>query len=197
MRLVPCLLAICSLWSLPAHADEAPRPTPANLHLIDDGSGDNYRNEWGGTWTPANRTVGLGLQLGFPSAITAEFVVGGRNSVVAGLGAFGYRFLNPALSFYFDYLWHPGVLGRADSLALSWYFGLGGWLTLYRDGYGDSGYAYGGDSNLAAAVRIPVGLDLSLGELPLMFYAELVPAVLVFPGIDVGLGASIGARIFF
>ncbi len=44
---------------------------------------------------------------------------------------------------------------------------------------------------------MPLGLDLSLGPIPLMFYAELVPAVLVFPNIDIGLGASIGVRLFF
>ena len=30
-----------------------------------------------------------------------------------------------------------------------------------------------------------------------MLYAELVPTLLLFPNIDVGLGASIGGRIYF
>jgi hypothetical protein len=186
-----------TLWALPARAEEFQATVP-NLRLLDDGSGDGAPGGWTNIWTPEGRTIGLGLQVGFPSAITLEAVLSERNSVVVGLGAFGYRFFSPALSIYADYLWHPGILAHpGGSLVLSWYVGVGGWLTFYENGYAYSGYAYGGDSNVAVALRVPLGLDLSLGPVPLMFYVELVPALLVFPNIDVGLGASLGARFFF
>ena len=196
MRLSSCLLAAGTLFASTVHAEEASKSyPPANLHLIDDGSGDNDGARE--SWTPEGKSVGLGVQLGFPTAVTLELVVSSYTSVVLGLGAFGYRFFTPAVSFYGDHLWHRGGLGDAGIIELSRYAGLGAWATLYRDGYVYGGNNYGGDSNLALAVRVPVGLDLALGRVPLMFYAELVPAVLVYPAVDVGLGASVGARVFF
>jgi hypothetical protein len=196
MRLSTCLLAAGTLLASTVHAEEASKSyPPARLHLIDDGSGDSYGARE--SWTPDGRNVGLGVQLGFPTALTLEFATSSYTSVVLGLGAFGYRFFTPAISIYGDHLWHLGGLGSARSINLSWYVGVGAWVTVYRDGYQYTGYGYGGDSNLALAARVPIGLDLALGEVPLMFYAELVPALLVYPAIDVGLGASIGARIFF
>ena len=186
-----------ALWAIPAHAEEAPSAAP-QLHLLDDGSGDGTPQVWTDRWTPEGRTVGIGVQLGFPSAITVEGVLSEHTSLVAGIGAFGYRFFNPALSFYLDHLWHPGILAHPGrDLVLSWYFGLGGWVSLYQSGNRFDGYSYGGDSNVGLAVPVPLGLDLALGAVPLTFYAELVPALLVWPNVDVGLGASLGVRLFF
>jgi hypothetical protein len=198
MRLLPCLLVAATLCALPARADPTSAERPLTLLPDDSGSGDNGPYHWNDAWTPDGRRFGLGIQLGFPSALTFEGVVSSNTSLVVGLGAFGYRFFTPALSFYVDYLWHPGILAHPNrDWLLSWYVGVGGWATVYEDGYRYSGYEYGGDTNLALALRVPLGLDLSLGRIPLMFYVEVVPALLVFPNIDIGVGASIGVRLFF
>src|SRR6202020_786127 len=106
MRLSHCLIALSTLIAVPAFADgNSPTAGPG-----EEGSGDGLPGSWNDRWTPEGRTFGLGLQLGFPSAVTLEGVVSDHTSVVAGIGAFGYRFFTPALSFYVDYLWHPGIL---------------------------------------------------------------------------------------
>jgi hypothetical protein len=209
MRAVPLLVVFLLVAPTSVRAEaspdtqaqvDVPRAAPAHLRLLDeglldDGSGDDY--DRGGSYTPRGHTLGVGLQLGFPSAITLELVLGGKNSIIIGVGAFGYRFFGQALSLHVDYLWHPAVLLRQNNVAVSWYIGVGGWLMVYSD-RGRYGYVnYGFDSNLALALRVPIGIDVALSELPVMFYVELVPAVLIFPGIDVGLGASVGARVFF
>ena len=190
------LVVAAALGATPAYAEGTTTAPP--LHLLDEGSGDGTPEVWTNRWTPEGRTVGIGVQLGFPSAITVEGVLSESTSLVAGLGAFGYRFFNPALSFYLDHLWHPGILAHPDgSLVLSWYIGLGGWASVYENGNRFDGYSYGGTSNLGLALRVPLGLDLALGRVPLTLYAELVPALLVWPNVDLGLGASLGLRLFF
>ena len=135
MRFLRTLILAGAMASLPALADPDPDslPTPPNLHLLDEGSGDGFYRDTG--WTPDGKTFGLGLQVGFPTALTLEVVTSSGTSLVAGLGIFGYRFFTPAPSFYLDYLWHPGTLGRTTSLALSWHVGVGGWVMIYDNSY--------------------------------------------------------------
>ncbi len=194
MWLPHCLVILATLTASPAFADAALLAAQPGT----EGSGDGVPGNWNDRWTPEGKRIGLGLQLGFPSAITLEGVVSQHTSVVAGIGAFGYRFFTPAISFYVDYLLHPGILAHPGrDWVLSWYVGIGGWLSVYPNGNRFTGFDYGEASNLALAARVPIGLDLALGRIPIMLYAELVPTLLVFPTIDIGLGASIGIRLFF
>lgn len=155
---------------------------------------------------PQGRQMAIGLQLGSPTAVTFKYMLTGDQAIAAGLGVAIH-----GLSLHVDYLWHPHVLATADPFKLSWYVGLGVWLGLSpwdafqtradvfytRSGYFGYGYwpfAYGG---VSVAARVPIGLSLALNQLPLEFYIELDPSLLVFPAFGFGIGGTIGFRFYF
>jgi hypothetical protein len=156
----------------------------------------------GAAATPQGRVFGLGLQLGYPTAITIKYMLRADQGLVAGLGGFsGFAYAAPALSLHVDYVWHPTVLTSGEQFALSWYIGGGGNLYVFNARRPDRWlrgveyYYY--PTNIWLAARIPLGLNLALTQLPFEIYLEAVPSVLVFPAISFGLGAAIGGRFYF
>lgn len=145
--------------------------------------------------------VGLGLQVGSPTAITIKFGGVQENGIVIGIGAgFGYgRAFAASLSLHADYLFHLATLVNTGQVALTAYAGPGLWLTVFGAGYGFGyGYYYApGFSFFGVGIRVPVGLSLSFAGAPLEIYLELDPAVFIFPGLDIGVGASLGFRWHF
>ena len=164
--------------------------------------------------SPEGRTIGFGLQIGSPTALTMKFMVTGNQGVVAGIGG-GLG----GLSLHVDYLWHPSVIVGTDALTLSWYVGLGGWLGFLPTipgfallgplgpksgvGYynGHFGFVYLPDNYLwyapSFAVRVPLGLSLAFNSLPIEIYGGLTPSLLIFPGFGFGMGGELGARVYF
>ena len=60
------------------------------------------------------------------------------------------------------------------------------------------GYYYGGNYGLFGfGARMPLGLNLRFSAAPIEVYLELDPMLLVFPGVDFNIGASLGFRWFF
>jgi Protein of unknown function (DUF3996) len=156
----------------------------------------------GSASTPQGRVFGLGLQLGYPTAITIKYMLRPDQGIVAGLGGFsGFVYNAPALSIHVDYVWHPTLLTSGEQFALTWYFGGGGNLFVFNSGRarpwltGFEYYYY--PTNIWLAARVPFGLNLALTQLPFEIYLEVVPSVLVFPAVSFGLGAAIGGRFYF
>jgi hypothetical protein len=167
-----------------------------------------------GDVAPQGKSLGVGGQIGVPTAVTLKYMLTEDQGLVGGIG-FGLGWVGaPALSFHFDYHWHPHILARGEPFKLSWYFGGGLWAgfayPVWGWGYGGfwpySGFYYGwllgpyappwfGIFSLGG--RVPVGLDLALNELPLSFYIELAPSLLVWPALGIGLGGAIGIRFYF
>jgi Protein of unknown function (DUF3996) len=151
--------------------------------------------------TPGGRTFGLGLQIGAPTALTIKFMTGGSAGVVVGIGAgFGYydRF-GVGLSIHADYLFDVAQLVKNDTLALTAFIGPGLWLALGNGGYGFGGFGYTyapAWAYFGLGVRMPIGLSLAFQAAPIEVYAELDPAIFVFPGVTFGLGASLGFRFY-
>jgi hypothetical protein len=77
--------------------------------------------------SPQNRTLGLGLQLGAPTAITGKYLLARDQAVVVGIGAgLGWNF---RFDLFGDYLFFPSRLATGDEYVLTWY--LGGGLFLF------------------------------------------------------------------
>ena len=104
-----------------------------------------------------------------------------------------------SLSLHADYLWHLATLTRNDQVGLTFYAGVGLWVSLFGSGYGVGLVTpYGGYGGyFGVGVRVPLGLSLALTQVPVEIYLELDPALFVFPGIDLGVGASLGFRWHF
>ncbi len=155
----------------------------------------------GGSLPPQLSGVGIGLQVGSPTALTIKFAGVQQNGFVLGIGT-GFNYYNrytPSLSVHGDYLLHLATLVRDSQLAVTFYAGLGLWVAIGDTGYGGffSGRGYGGLNNFGVGVRVPLGLSLSFGAAPVEIYLELDPALFVFPVVSFGVGASLGFRWHF
>jgi hypothetical protein len=145
--------------------------------------------------------VGLGLQVGFPTSITLKIGAAQVDGLLFGLGAgFGYgRNFLPWLSLHGEYQLHLATLVRNGTLSLTGYFSPGLWLALFGNGrYGIyDGYLYAPGVPFGLGVRGTFGLSMLFAQAPVELYLELTPTLFVFPGLDPGLGWSLGFRYYF
>jgi hypothetical protein len=146
--------------------------------------------------------IGVGLQVGAPSAITIKFAGAHESGIALGIGAgFGYgRQFGASLWLQADYLIHLATLIDADGLDLAFYGGPGAFVTVFGSnyGFGFAGNPYFNDFNFVGfGLRLPIGLSLAFDSFPLELYGQLDPAVSLFPGIGFGVGASLGFRFYF
>jgi len=176
---------------------QAAQPKPATKGAGSGGTGGPQ------SLPPQLSGVGLGIQVGSPTSVTIKFGGVQQNGFVVGLGA-GFRYgggpFATSLSLHADYLWHLVTLVRDAQLAVTGYVGLGLWVALGGAGYGLGYFGPGyipGFNFFGVGVRVPLGLSMSFQAAPIEIYLELDPAVFVFPGIDVGVGASLGFRYHF
>ena len=158
---------------------------------------------------PQLNGIGLGVQVGAPTAITIKFAGLQANGFVVGVGAgfaygrgnrYGYGYGNgfASLSIHADYLWHLATLVSNSDVALTFYAGVGLWLSLFGNGYGYGLISpYYNNAYFGVGVRVPLGLSLGFGGAPIEVYLEADPAFFIFPGIDFGIGASLGFRYHF
>lgn len=152
--------------------------------------------------------VGVGIQVGAPTALTFKFGMGGNANLVLGVGLFtnffhGYGQFE-GLSLHGDYLFTLATLVNNGTIDLTAYLGPGVWLNLfayngfaYGVGYGAGYYYFNGGFPFAILGRLPLGLNLRFNAAPIEVYVELDPALLIFPGVDFFIGASLGFRWFF
>ena len=149
--------------------------------------------------------VGVGLQVGTPTALTFKFGSGANTNIVLGVGAFfndanGYAFLG-GLSLHGDYLFTLATLVNNGSIDLTAYLGPGLWINLFngsvRYGFFGGPNYYAGVSFIGLAGRLPLGVNLRFDAAPIEVYLELDPALFVFPGVDFFIGGSLGFRWFF
>lgn len=145
--------------------------------------------------------VGVGLQVGTPTALTFKFGAQNNANIVLGIGAgIGWRGNVFGLHLHGDYLFTVATLINNADLALSAYVGPGLFITLFNAngfawnfGY----YYYGGYALFGFGARVPLGLNLRFSAAPIEVYLEADPYLLVFPGLDFGIGAALGFRWFF
>lgn len=147
-------------------------------------------------------SFGIGLQVGSPTALTLKLAGPHQTGVALGIGAgFGYgRGFGASLWLHADYLFHLATLLDADGFALGAYAGPGIFATIFGNNYG---FGYAGAPYLnnfdyvGFGLRLPLGLSLAFGSLPLEVFLELDPALSLFPGLGFGIGASLGFRLYF
>lgn len=150
----------------------------------------------------ANKTFGLGLELGEPSGINGKLFLSPSGALDFGLGyIYGNYYAGDGLHLYADYLWHPFVLTSADAFELPFYVGVGGrfWNFDYGcDRFGNN-CIYGGS---AFGVRVPIGLDFDFNNVPLDIFIQIVPTLDFFRNyrnhdVYLGFDASVGIRFWF
>ena len=182
------LLALSILFGLvfaASHADARPRP-----------------HGFGGKNFEANKTFGLGLELGEPTGLTGKYFLSGDNAIDFGLGyIYNHWRGGDGIHVYADYLWHPLSLTSQPAFELPFYIGVGGrfWSFDYGcDRFGNNCRYYG---TSAFGVRVPVGLAFDFNNVPLDIFVQLVPTLDFFRNygdhIGFGIDGSIGIRFWF
>jgi len=153
---------------------------------------------FGGKSFEANKTFGIGLELGDFAGITGKyFLSNGSNALQFGFGGYnGYYRDYYGFSLYLDYLWHPVSLTSAPAFELPLFVGVGGRFWDFedrRDRVFDDGYAFG--------IRVPVGVAFDFNNVPIDIFVQLVPTFNFFSHYRDDFGFwfdfSIGIRYFF
>ncbi len=83
---------------------------------------------------------------------------------------------------------------------MSWYVGAGAWVGVAENRakpFFELPLFYYVGPRVWVAARGNLGVNLALAELPIEFYLEGNPALVVFPGISFGMGLSAGLRFYF
>jgi hypothetical protein len=151
----------------------------------------------------ANKTFGLGLEVGEPTSINGKVFVSRRSAIDFGIGyIYDDYYYGNGFHIYADYLWHPVSLASTQSFELPFYFGAG--LRYWDFTYCDMNVCgFGGN---AVGIRVPIGIAFDFNNVPLDVFIQLVP-VLDFVGgnyytrygdrTHLGLDGSVGIRYWF
>ena len=122
----------------------------------------------------ANKTFGLGLELGEPTGLTGKYFVSQSGALDFGVGYnFDPYYYGDGFHVYADYLWHPVSLASTDAFELPFYVGAG--LRFWDFNYCYMGVCnYGGS---AFGVRVPLGIAFDFNNQPLDIFVQLVPVL--------------------
>jgi hypothetical protein len=129
----------------------------------------------GGRGFEANKTFGLGLEVGEPTGLTGKVFLSPRGALDFGVGyIYSHYYYGDGGHVYLDYLAHPVSLASTPSFELPFYIG-GGlrfWNFDYCDPMPNPDVCYRGS---AVGIRIPLGLALDFNNVPLDIFLQLVP----------------------
>lgn len=141
----------------------------------------------------ANKTFGLGLELGDPTGLTGKYFVQSDQAIQFGLGGV-LLFDHTGFNVYGDYLWHPISLAGTEDFELPFFIGVGArfWTFEYNDP---------SERVSAFGIRIPIGIAFDFNNAPLDIFFQIVPTVDFFSGYRrdayLDFDASIGIRYWF
>jgi hypothetical protein len=149
--------------------------------------------------SPQGRRLGVGLELGWPTAVTGKLMLRPEQAVRASLGAFsGLALTEPSLSASVDWLYHPFTIAKAPGWTLHTHVGVGGALVVLpivgKRPTLPAALYHRAPTQVWTGLRAPVGVDLTFADLPVDIVLDVVPTILTFPGVGLGVGASLGAR---
>jgi hypothetical protein len=162
-----------------------------------------------------SRNLGLGVAVGTQTSLVGKYHIDRESALDFGLSfwryrhgcwrdnrgvvycdryRYGYGPRDGGLGLQAGYLWQDNLIRRQANL--DWHIGLGGRVWFWDNSYYDD--AYYDDHNVAFAVRMPVGLDLTFNKPSFLeVYLEVAPALYVFPAVDLLAEAFIGVRFYF
>src|SRR6185503_19093096 len=125
----------------------------------------------GGRRFDANKTFGLGLELGAPTGIIGKYFLTSDRALDFGVGDIYNYFNRYGLHIYADYLFHPVSLVSTAEFELPLYVGVGGRFWDFED----RGVSGPPDSAFALGVRLPVGIAFDFNNVPLDIFVQVVP----------------------
>lgn len=138
------------------------------------GGGRRSRGGGGGSSFAANKTFGLGLELGEPTGLNGKYFFGPSTALDFGVGAiYSHYYYGDGIHLYGDVLFHPTSLVSADAFELPFF--VGGGLRYWSFEYCDGRFCdYRGS---AIGLRIPLGVSFDFNDIPLDIAIQLVPVL--------------------
>ena len=151
----------------------------------------------------ANKTFGLGLELGEPTGLNGKVFVSEAGALDFGVGyIYDTYYYGDGVHLYADYLWHPVSLVSAPAFELPFYVGVG--LRYWDFHYCFMGLCnYGGSS---VGIRVPLGIAFDFNNVPLDIFVQVVPVFDFVNGdyynryrdrTHLGADLSVGIRYWF
>ena len=156
------------------HREEGARPRRQRGERQGD-DGEHRRGGGGGTKAfQANKTFGLGLELGEPSGLNGKYFLSKAGALDFGIGGiYHHYYFGDGLHIYADYLWHPISLVSASAFELPLY--IGGGLRFWDFHYCFQGVCdYGGS---ALGIRVPLGIAFDFNNVPLDIFIQVAPVI--------------------
>lgn len=137
--------------------------------------------------------LGLGIIIGSPTGISANYLLSQKNSIAAALA-----FDDDDIHLHVDYLWRFPKSLSADSVKLGWYGGAG--LKL-RD-HDHSDHKKNGDDHEhhddgEFGPRGVVGLNYEFDKVPIEVFGEVSLVMYIIDETDMDLDFGIGGRYYF
>ena len=150
----------------------------------------------------ANKTFGLGFELGAPIGINGKYFFTGKAALDFGLGFIEDYYYGPGVHLYGDFLYHPVSIVSTHAFKLPFYFGAG--LRFWDFGYCVGNVCgYGGQ---ALGIRVPLGISFDFNRVPLDVFIQVVPVIDFLFGdyytyygnlAHLGVDGSVGLRYWF
>lgn len=167
------------------------------------GTADARRRTWGGSDYISNGKFGLGLELGAPTGFNGKYFLTSSTALNFGVGWLYDNYYRDGDGFhlYIDHLWHPKSLVETKDFKLPFYFGVGLRLWSFNDNR-DRRDDRRDDRYGAIGVRVPIGVDFDLNNVPLDFFVQLTFVADFFYGgyrdrFGPGFEGSVGVRFWF
>lgn len=137
------------------------------------GEGRGGGRDGGGGGFQANKTFGLGLEIGEPTGLNGKYFLSDSGALDFGVGwIYRHYYYDDGLHLYLDYLWHPTSLASSPSFELPLYIGLG--LRYWDFEYCDGPFCYDGS---AIGIRVPIGISIDFNTAPLDIFIQVVPVI--------------------
>lgn len=139
---------------------------------------------------------GLGVVLGQPTGLSGKVYLDPRTHALDFAVA-----STPWAGVYshLTYLWHPSVIASGSNVDVEWHVGVGGlvWTKSWLYDRDRRGPWWARDGDVALGVRVPIGLDVNLGDPRLQFFGDIAVTAIAVPAPAPGVDAAVGARYYF
>lgn len=137
------------------------------------GGGGRGGRDGGGGGFQANKTFGLGIEIGEPTGLNGKYFLSESGALDFGVGwIYQHYYYDDGVHLYLDYLWHPTSLASSPSFELPFYVGLG--LRYWDFEYCDGPFCYDGS---AIGIRVPIGLSIDFNSAPIDIFLQVVPVL--------------------
>jgi hypothetical protein len=155
------------------------------------GDGSNY---------VSNGKFGLGLELGEPTGLNGKLFLSPSTAFDFGIGDLYHNFYVDGDGFhiYADFMWHPLEVAHTPDFKLPFYVGVGGRAWFFN--YNCRGTVC--NSSSMFGIRVPLGLDFDLNNVPLDLFIQFVPTLdfyrnYVNRSVYLDVDFSVGIRYWF